>query len=101
MVLANSRKRLKQLNQGVQDPNSWYGKKFAEIETHYATYVQEFIKSFDAAAIADITGIFTAAFGVVTSLRDHRLEKVKLLNGELEGVRLKPYYEVLDAKGKE
>ena len=56
---------------------------------------------FDAAGLADITGIFTAALGVVTSLRDHRLEKVKLLNEQLEGLRLKPYYELLDGKGKE
>jgi len=90
LTISNKKKLLKELNSGTGNKNSWYKKMIDQIVTQRMGVTNCIEGKALAVSLEEITGLFSALAGIVTSARDFRAQQIKALCEQLESLRLSP-----------
>lgn len=99
LTMSNKKKLLKSLNDGSNDAQSWYKKKMDQIVKQHGGVKACIAGAAAAATLEELTGLFSALVGIVTSARDFRAQQIKALCEQLETLRLSPVNELLSGGG--
>lgn len=97
LTMSNRKKLLKNLNEGAAEAGSWYKLKMDEIVKQYNGVKGCIEQKASGATLEELTGLFSALVGIVTSARDFRWEQIKLLCEQLETLRIAHLKDLLSA----
>jgi hypothetical protein len=100
MTFSNKKKVLRRINKG-KNASKWYEERIGQVKTSFDQFNIAVSGSSKAVGLDEITGAFSAVVEIFTGSRDFRLEQIKNFCEQIEGLRLKSYYELSGGGGKD